>query len=144
MRLALRRKQCDATPFGQFPLLRVLGAKPKLLILNFEDPQVSVRHKQRETLIWTMGDSTYTIVLPMPKWLKLCLALTCLICVIAICIAPDVDLPDAVLLLAVVALAILSSKPSLACRTTIRSVPFEIPACLPLLLEPERKRVFLC
>ena len=30
----------------------------------------------------------------MPAWLKVSIAVVCLICVIAICIAPSVDLPD--------------------------------------------------
>ena len=89
----------------------------------------------------------------MPKWLKFCVALICLICVLAICIAPEVDLPDTVLrarqvilllLLAVVALASLSSRQAPASSLNIGSVSFETAPCLWLLLEPERKCVFRC
>jgi hypothetical protein len=89
----------------------------------------------------------------MPKWLKFCVALICLICIVAICIAPDVDLPDTVLratqailllLLAIVALACgCSGQLLMAIAEPNRGLAsFEIAQVEWFLPEPERNFVF--
>jgi hypothetical protein len=94
-------------------------------------------------------------IVPMPKWLKFCVALICLICVVAICIAPDVDLPDTVLranqlglllLLAAVAFASLCTGQllTLTSRPNIGLPPSETAHFGWFLPEPGRNCVFLC
>jgi len=89
----------------------------------------------------------------MPKWLKVCVALICLICVVAICIAPDVDLPDTVLratqvvLLLLLAIVALASRSSGQLLTAVAEpnrglASFEIAQVEWFLPEPERNFVF--
>jgi len=102
------------------------------------------------------GDELWLLpIVPMPKCLKLCVALICLICVVTICIAPDLDLPDTVLrvrqftlllLLAGIALASLCTGQwlDLPSKPNVASAPSAQVHCEWFHSEPERSCVFLC
>ena len=91
----------------------------------------------------------------MRKWLKLSVALFCLVCVVVICVAPDLDLPDTVLrakqlavllLLAIVALAsvITGRSVALVFRSKTGLAPSQSSHFEWFLPKPERSFVFLC
>lgn len=94
-------------------------------------------------------------IVPMPKWLTICVTMICLICVVTICVAPELDLPDTVLratqfglllLLATVALASLRTGQLLALppKSNIGGTRSEATHIERFLPEPERSCIFLC